>query len=96
MQEIAPPQVPYQGTILAPATSVPTVAAASQPNLPPLPELVGLVKSPNGASAILQVGRIPTSVSVGEMLGSSGWRLYFSQQRRSGAGAAGEHQRLLG
>ncbi len=73
-------------TSAAPAASAggtPRGAVRPSPPLPPktrsstpLPQLVGLVGAPGRAgSAIFQVGDTSTNVSVGEQIGSSGWRL---------------------
>ena len=61
-----------------PAPSFPPPASPTQPevSMGPTPLLVGVVAVPGQAgAAIFQVGSSSSSVSVGEVIGSSGWRL---------------------
>jgi len=68
-----PLRVPLNGTLRAPA---PRPAATSPGGSAGVPELLGIVHVPGRAgSAIFQVGRSSFSVSTGELIGSSGWRL---------------------
>ncbi|MEB3255709.1 MAG: hypothetical protein VKJ05_04905 [Synechococcaceae cyanobacterium] len=71
----------------APATPAPSARLrAAAP--PPAPVLVGVVAAAGKAgSAIFQVGAATTSVSVGEAIGTSGWRL------RTAAGDSAEIER---
>lgn len=62
----------------SPAPSLPSPARPPQPaaSQGPSPLLVGVVAAPGQAgAAIFQVGSSSSSVSVGESIGSSGWRL---------------------
>ncbi|QEY32735.1 hypothetical protein EVJ50_11370 [Synechococcus sp. RSCCF101] len=94
MQEIAPLPVPLQGTLPAPAPQQAVAVAAPAAALPPLPELVGLVESPNGASAIFQVGGTSTSAGVGEVIGASGWRLVAAGNDEAVLEQGGVQQRV--
>jgi len=68
-----PLRVPLNGTLRAPA---PRPAATSPSGSAGAPELLGIVHVPGRAgSAIFQVGRSSFSVTTGELIGSSGWRL---------------------
>ncbi|MBV2352381.1 hypothetical protein KUL97_11755 [Synechococcus sp. HK05] len=73
----APPlQVPLNGTLQAPAppasASAPSTASAGSGT----PELLGVVQIPGKpGSAIFQLGGSSTNALVGEMIGSSGWKL---------------------
>ena len=59
-----------------PPASAPAAASASGATAAPLPVLVGVVAAAGrSSSAIFQVGSVSTSVSVGEAIGTSGWRL---------------------
>jgi hypothetical protein len=84
----APPlRVPVSGTITraappAPAMPAPqaaggpAIASASAGSSNGTPELVGVVQVPGqSGSAIFQMGGSSTSASVGEAIGSTGWRL---------------------
>jgi hypothetical protein len=73
----APPlQVPLNGTLQAtvpPATASAPAAASSSAGTP---ELLGVVQIPGKpGSAIFQLGGSSTNALVGEMIGSSGWKL---------------------
>ena len=73
----APPlRVPLNGTLQAPAppatASAPSAASAGSGT----PELLGVVQIPGKpGSAIFQLGGGSTNALVGEMIGSSGWKL---------------------
>lgn len=83
----APParvlQVPMSSRVSAPAPAA--QGRATPPSPPPpvssggggnMPQLVGVIQVPGGnSSAIFQVGGSSASASVGETIGSSGWRL---------------------
>jgi len=63
-------------TAPAPAAGGPASPAAAAGSAGPLPQLVGVVATPGRpGSAIFQLNGSSTSVGVGEMVGSSGWRL---------------------
>lgn len=82
----APParvlQVPMSSRVSAPAPAA--QGRAASPSAPPpvssgggsMPQLVGVIQVPGGnSSAIFQIGGSSASASVGETIGSSGWRL---------------------
>jgi hypothetical protein len=84
----APParvlQVPMSSRVSAPAPAA--QGRAATPSAPPpvssgggggsMPTLVGVIQVPGGnSSAIFQVGGSSASASVGETIGSTGWRL---------------------
>jgi hypothetical protein len=83
----APParvlQVPMSSRVSAPAPAA-QGRGVTPPSAPPpvsssggsMPQLVGVIQVPGGnSSAIFQVGGSSTSASVGETIGSTGWRL---------------------
>ncbi len=77
----APPgllRVPVSPQVLAkpPATATSSPSPSPAPSSPPLPQLVGVVGvAGKTAAAIFLVGGSSMSVSSGETIGSSGWRL---------------------
>jgi len=73
----APPlQVPLNGTLQAPAPPATASAAAPASSGSGTPELLGVVQIPGKpGSAIFQLGGSSTNALVGEMIGSSGWKL---------------------
>lgn len=73
----APPlQVPLNGTLQAPAPPATASAAAPASSGSGTPELLGVVQIPGKpGSAIFQMGGSSTNALVGEMIGSSGWKL---------------------
>jgi hypothetical protein len=73
----APPlQVPLNGTLQAPAPPATTSAPSAANSGAGTPELLGVVQIPGKpGSAIFQLGGSSTNALVGEMIGSSGWKL---------------------
>lgn len=78
---VAPLRVPLSGTLRTPApraTAVvtPPRAGATAAATAAVPELLGVVQVPGrSGSAIFQVGRSAITISTGEAIGASGWRL---------------------
>jgi hypothetical protein len=71
-------RVPLSPRLTAPAPAASGAASTTAAAGPagPLPQLVGVVATPGRpGSAIFQLNGSSTSVGVGEMVGSSGWRL---------------------
>jgi hypothetical protein len=73
----APPlQVPLNGTLQAPAPPATGSAPSTASSGSGTPELLGVVQIPGKpGSAIFQLGGSSTNSLVGEMIGSSGWKL---------------------
>ncbi|MEB3201146.1 MAG: hypothetical protein VKK62_11555 [Synechococcaceae cyanobacterium] len=73
-------RVPVSPRLAAAAPPASTRPSRSEASAPAPPQLVGLVGAQGRAgSAIFQVGSSSTTVSVGESIGASGWRLQSTQ-----------------
>jgi hypothetical protein len=73
---VTPLQVPLNGTLQAPAPPATASAPAPASSGGAAPELLGVVQIPGKpGSAIFQLGGSSTNALVGEMIGSSGWKL---------------------
>lgn len=73
---VAPLRVPLTGTLRTPAPLASPRATTGTSLGVAVPELLGVVQVPGrSGSAIFQVGRSAISISTGEAIGTSGWRL---------------------